>query len=418
VIELKNVLQASPDDAQSRFLLGVSYFELGQYDPAQKELEKALQFGYSATDVLPYLSKSYQRLGSQHSVFKLTAKAKGLTEKELAQIKLMQIKLYVDEGQHNKAQALIDEIGKMTNAGEYSDLALVYHLILQLNLEAALIQVNQVLETEPLFSHALLLKIDLLKRTEQFDEAIESYEQYISAYPREYERKFEYIQFLTTQRLFNKAEPIVDELLQLSSTHPMLLQIKASTRFSASDFEVALSYAESALDINAEDNTSRLIAGVSAYFSKDYEAAQTHLGLLASLLPPEHAALRMLADSQMRLNMSLQASETMQRIESITDQDAQLMLNIGQELARNGELKKAKRLLQEQPEQLNSVPALIEKAHLKFSLKDISGVLDLECAFEKVDDQIMSNLEIKSLKQSIEFILALAYYSIAQYDKV
>ena len=63
IIDLKNVLQENPANAQGRYLLGETYLEIGDYLAAEKELFEAQNLGVSADSVLPLLSYAFLRSG-------------------------------------------------------------------------------------------------------------------------------------------------------------------------------------------------------------------------------------------------------------------------------------------------------------------------------------------------------------------
>src|SRR5450830_600273 len=57
-IQLKNVLQKSPDNVEARYLLGVISNEIGDPLAAEKELRKAVSLGMPAAKVAPDLGQS------------------------------------------------------------------------------------------------------------------------------------------------------------------------------------------------------------------------------------------------------------------------------------------------------------------------------------------------------------------------
>ena len=71
VIELKNALQKSPDNAEARWLLGEIYLDLGQAPEAEQELAKAKELGYGEEAVQVPLGRAllaeglYQRVLSE-----------------------------------------------------------------------------------------------------------------------------------------------------------------------------------------------------------------------------------------------------------------------------------------------------------------------------------------------------------------
>lgn len=411
VIELKNAAQLSPKDGSIRFLLGHTYLQLGQYPAAIKELERALAAGHDASQVIPLLSKTYKRTGEVKQLFKLTDKAKGLEDQERAQLKLYQIQAYIEQGSHDKAKVLITDVKNIAQSGVYGQLVLAYDFIIAQEFEPALLQLDEALSLYPNQAEALKLKAQLLLNTEQTEQGLSTYQRYVDAYPEEVDAQFLLARLYSQANQQEKAEPIVDKLLKDYPNQPILLQLKASARAAKQQHKEALALAEKALSLQPEDTTSRLIAGVSSYFLDDFEVSHTHLAVIASHLPASHPALRILADSQLRLGMSLDANETVKRFNNITEIDTVLAAQVGQNLLRQGEINKAKALLDKQPENLTSAQSLLNIGALKLSLNDVSGILNLEQALDAV-----ANTEQLSAYQ-VEVTLAQAYLATKAYDK-
>ena len=58
IIELKNALQAEPNNGSARLLLGQAYARAGDGASAQKELGRARELGVSEADLQPWLAKA------------------------------------------------------------------------------------------------------------------------------------------------------------------------------------------------------------------------------------------------------------------------------------------------------------------------------------------------------------------------
>ena len=55
-IELKNALQKKPQDGEARYLLGTVLVELRDFQSAEKELRRAVEFGFAPDKSLPALA--------------------------------------------------------------------------------------------------------------------------------------------------------------------------------------------------------------------------------------------------------------------------------------------------------------------------------------------------------------------------
>ena len=78
IIQLKNALQLSPDDAEIRFLLGTLYNKEGNIPAAEKELSQALRLGMESTRVLPELGQAWLGTGQFQKLLDETDKLASL----------------------------------------------------------------------------------------------------------------------------------------------------------------------------------------------------------------------------------------------------------------------------------------------------------------------------------------------------
>ena len=68
IIHLKNLLQKSPEHAEARYLLGVTYNDTGDFASAEKELHRALDLQYDRAKVIPPLGKALLMTGQFQKV--------------------------------------------------------------------------------------------------------------------------------------------------------------------------------------------------------------------------------------------------------------------------------------------------------------------------------------------------------------
>ena len=67
-IELRNALQKAPENGEARFLFGSTMLQAGDPVSAEKELRRALEYGYSPDAVYPLLARALLEQGAPDKV--------------------------------------------------------------------------------------------------------------------------------------------------------------------------------------------------------------------------------------------------------------------------------------------------------------------------------------------------------------
>jgi len=387
IIELKNAIKLDPKSAEARFLLGKVYLDNREYQSAEKELSRALDLKYPANKVVPLLSMAFQKTRSDVALLELSHDEKDLTVAEIVEIAFYKLQALVRLEQKEKSAKLIDEIQSYTTKSPYKKLALVYSFLLDSNVEAAQVQLDDILTDAPKHGETLKLQGFLYAQSGDMARAVEAYLKYLAVAPEDVEATFVTARLLTDLNRTDEAEPLVDSLLAINDSNMLLNQLKGIARFNAKDNENALMYSDKALSSNPEDPGLRLISGYSAYLLENYETAHKHLSLIADKLPPSHDGLRILAASQLRLGLDAEAGDTVNLLEEISDKDHSLISSVGLALVKSGEINKARELLAKtENAQMSSAEDLTRLGLLQLSLNNVSGIANLELALDKSPD--------------------------------
>lgn len=410
VIQLKNVLRVEPKNADARFLLGKMHIERGDWASAQKELERALDYNYEPAAVVPLIAEAYRKMGADSKLLKLDLKSKGIKKRDLVKIKYYQVKAFVQSEQTSKALAVIDEIKQISTSSEFKQLTAYLEYKIKEQQEAAMLQLEAVLKQSPDHPEAVLLMALEALKSSDVERGIEMLAKYREIAPLEYEYHFLLAQLYVDYKRLDEAEVIVDELLQINPNQPYLNQIKALVRFGEQDYENALKHANISVSASPEDITVRLIAGSAAFALKKYDETHQHLSLVASELPDDHQALRILAKTQLILGYTLEANDTVQRFVELDNEDAQLLSSVATALSQSGEKIKAGKLVARNADQKFEGKSLTQYGLVKLSLNDVSGILDLENSLADLGDEEESKLEVQRL-------LANAYIADNKLDK-
>ena len=390
IVEYKNAIQLAPDASEPRFELGKLYLQTHNYVAAEKELNKALELGYSAGEVIPLLSLAYQQSGAQTALASVDYKAQGMTDVESAEVGFYKLQALVQLEKFSEAETLLVDLMNLDTQSVYKGLIETYQYIIDKDYDAAL-EATELLRTQAPQNKDVLLQLTrLYLLADKQEQAIEVYEDYIKIFPNDLTSKFAYAALLLEQRKLDRAEPIVDELLALNVHHPLLNTFKGIIESANGHYSEALEYLETAIQNGRSDQVVRLVAGYSAYQIQDFEAAQRHLMMVASSLPDNHPGLRMLADSMLQLGENDEALEVLNRVEGEAETDAALFSKASYQLLRQGNVVGARQMV-EKTEAVSSSPEdLARLGVLQLSLNDVSGLVNLEAAVEKAPESATS----------------------------
>lgn len=406
VIELKSAVQADPKNPTARFELGKVYLKQKQYESAEKELNRALEYGQPASDVIPLLSQAYQNTGAYAELSEIDHSEAGMTPEQEIEVGFFKLQSLAQLGKEAEAKLLLEQLSTINADSVYTGLVEVFGYVLNQDVDGALSKTELLAKQYPENADVLKLQGQLYLRTQQADKAAEVYVNYLEVYPEDTQIVFVLAKLLVDSGKIQEAEPYIDQLLAISQENPLLNQLKSVVSAANNKHEDAQKYAEKAIQSGRGDPVLRLIAGYAAYVLNDFEAANTHLSYIASSLPPNHPALKMLAASQLELGLSDQATDVLNMFGEVTEDDAKLFSKAGYELIRAGNLNEAKEVVARSAEISRSAEDLTRLGVLRLSLNDVSGIIDLENALEQSPDMDVTRAT-----------LANAYLVTRQYDK-
>jgi putative PEP-CTERM system TPR-repeat lipoprotein len=406
IVALKNAVQVEPKSAQARFELGQLYMQQKQFESAEKELNRALEYGFEASKVLPLITQAYQRTGAYSAISKLEHDESDLTSVERAEIGYFKVIALARLNKVDEARLLIEELSAIETSSVYKGLTAVYMLVLDNEFEAAAIKVSELREQAPQNAEVLKLLAQLKLSTDAPGEAAEIFKEYVQFYPDDKQTTFVLAKLLVDIGDLEAADPYISELLLINDLNPFLNQLKAATYAAKGDYANALKRAEIAITGNIEAPSLRLIAGYAAYQIQDYSSANRHLTYIAAVLPDNHPGLRLLAASQLQLGLTSEVGDVLERIDQLTDKDAPLFSKASYELLRGGFEKEAKALIEKSTDISRTAEDLTRLGLLQLSLNNLDGIVNLEEAVSKSPELV-----------SAQATLAKAYIVTKQYDK-
>jgi putative PEP-CTERM system TPR-repeat lipoprotein len=396
VVALKNAVQKNTRSPQARFELGKLYLDLKDYESAEKELTRAQEFGYPENEIIPLLAEALDRSGANVALTELDFGDATLTAAEQLEVGYRQIQSLVQLDKRAEAQTLIRELLTLNSDTVYKGLVEAYQLVLDDEIGKALEIATAMYERAPLNRDVLNLTARLNMVNGNAETAATIYKDYIDVATDDVEAKFALANMLIEQRKPVEAEILIDELLTLGPDNALLNQLKGVVRASSDDYVGAKEYSEKAIGFGRNDPSVRLVAGLASYQLEEFEDAIMHLSSVASFLPDNHPGLRILAASQLQVNMGDDAGEVLNRVGNISNTDASLFSRAGYELLRSGNTEAAKDVIAQADKISESSEDLTRLGVLKLSINDIEGLVDLESAVEKAPDSVTAKTTLAS----------------------
>jgi putative PEP-CTERM system TPR-repeat lipoprotein len=406
IVALKNAVQVEPKSAKARFELGQLYIQQKQFESAEKELNRALEYGFEASKVLPLLTQAYQQTGAYSAISKLEHEEEGLTSVERAEIGYFKVVALVRLNKIDDARILIEELRELDTSSVFKGLTAAYTLVLDKEYESAVTAVSELRAQAPQNAEVLKLLAQLKLSLGAPDEAAEVFKDYVQFYPEDKQTTFVLAKLLVDLGELDAADPYIDELLLLNDLNPLLNQLKSATYAYKGDYANALKRAEIAINGGIDAPSLRLVAGYAAYQIQDYSSANRHLAYIAGVLPDNHPGLKLLAASQLQLGLTSEVGDVLDRLDQLSDEDAPLFSKASYELLRDGFEKEAKVLIEKSTNISRTAEDLTRLGLLQLSLNNLDGIVNLEEAVSKSPEL-----------ESAQATLAKAYVVTKQYDK-
>ncbi|MEP2652791.1 MAG: XrtA/PEP-CTERM system TPR-repeat protein PrsT [Paraglaciecola sp.] len=406
IVALKNAVKTAPKSAQARFELGRVYITQKQYESAEKELNRALEYGFEPAKVLPMLTQAYQNTGAYSAMSKVEHEQAGLTSVEKAKIGYFKVVSLTRLDKITEAKLLIEELHSLDTRSVFKGLTDAYSLVLDSDFESALVAVSALRDTSPQNAEVLKLLAQLHLASNQLKEATNVFKDYVQFYPEDTQTTFVLAKLLVDLGEMNVAEPYVDSLLNINKQHGLLNQLKAAINTSKENYGDALKHAEIAISQGVDDFSLRLVAGYAAYQVQDFTGANRHLSYIAGSLPNNHPGLKLLAASQLQLGLTTDVGGVLSRLDQLTEQDAPLFSKASYELIKGGYEKDAAVLINKSGSISRTAEDLTRLGLLQLSLNNLDGIVNLEQAVAKAPEL-----------DSAQLTLAKAYIVTAQYDK-
>jgi putative PEP-CTERM system TPR-repeat lipoprotein len=344
IVQLRAALQANPDLAAARYLLGKALLDNGDFAGAQKELRRAKALGYLPDEVIPPLAESMLMQGDFKRLtldFGQSAKSDLTSPESRAALLTTLGKAYAALGDENASKAAFDSAiaakpdygparaAQATTAAQGGDAT------------RALSMLDETLAKSPKLPDAWQLKGDLLQSQGKAAEALAAYRSALDANPKYLPAYVSIVSLLVRQGKLDEASKELDALRKLAPKHPQTLQLEAVIAYMKGDTVRARDAIQQVLRVLPNDPAALLIAGAVAYDLKAYAQAESALTGVLQMFPRDPAARRLLAQTYLRQGQPRRAKDVLDPILQDGKADSDTLTLAGEVYAQVGEAAKA-----------------------------------------------------------------------------
>jgi putative PEP-CTERM system TPR-repeat lipoprotein len=412
IIVLKNAINQDSKHPQTRYLLGVSYLEQGNYVGAEKELERALKLSPNKQQLVSKLVQVKYKLGKYDYIYQVAENSSAYEDDDMIVILTYAGIASINAGKDIQAKFYVESALAISDSSIYGQIGRAYISHSENDFQEGLNTVETLLTKAPNMADAIMLKGYLFQATEQFELAAQTFSQYAVLRPKDVQVRFFIAQNYIYAQNFDAAELEVDRLLKVSASHSLANQFKAEIEFSRANYQTAQEYAKKSLMAGQGFHISKIIAGVSSYKLGDLEQAYNYLNSVKAMLPAQHIVRQLIIELQLKLGYEVDAVADLRTMVELNTADPALLTMASNELLTSGKKEVAEELLQYSLDLDSKNPEEVAKQGITqlFLNKTEKGIENLEKAL-KLDPNLEfaeQSLAMGYLKNS-QFTEALAF---------
>ncbi len=310
VIQFKNALQATPENAEVRYLLGSALRRLGDFPAAEIELRKAVSLGFEGKVARFELASALLDLGqAKKALDEIDMLAAGRSTPDLLALRGDAL---ASLGQLDEARAAYQEALLQEAANPGALLGTARLAAVNGDFQGAAATLAQVLAAHPDNFNARLLEANLLTREGRTAEAIQAYDKALAMRPGDLRVYAALVPALLLVKDIDGADRKLESLRLASPGAPMTAYLDSLVAYARGDRAKARASIQAVLKAVPEDNRARLLAGTVEHDLGNYAAAERYLARVLEAAPGDPQSRFLLASSQFRTGSVSKAAKTLE----------------------------------------------------------------------------------------------------------
>lgn len=342
IIQLKSALQANPESAEARYLLGKALLETGKPAEAAVELRKAADLKFDEAKVAPPLARALLAQGDDRRIVETWASATLGDKAAQADLKttvaIAQLRLdRRDLGEKALAEALADV---PTDAR-----ALLVRARLSADKQdyaAALADIAQVTAGDARNAEAWLLSAEIRHyRTRERDAALADYRKAAEAQPRMMAAHQGIVTLLIEARDIDGANAHVEQLKKTAPDQPVTKLLQAQMAYLGKDYAATRALVQPLLQQAPNNPLLLQLAGAAEFHLRALPQAENLLAQAIKLAPGLPLARPLLAETYLRTGQPEKALETLKPLIEGREPSAAALTLAGQAWLQTGDAGRA-----------------------------------------------------------------------------
>jgi putative PEP-CTERM system TPR-repeat lipoprotein len=409
LIELKNAIEKSPNDAQARLLLGQNYLDAGDVVAAEKELARAKELGIANTLIAIPLANALLLQGKSQAALEKLADVSGLNANGMAELHMTRGKALLGLGNVADAEK---EFQAAMNAKADAPAAWEGQAILAYSRQQwdeASRWTEKILASDPRSVRALGLKGDIALARVDASAAEAAYAAAVKLQPLNPMYRIGLGIALISNDKYAAAKDQLDRVLKGFPLDPTANYYRAVAAYQLKDYAGAKDFSEKVLNALAqEDLRLRLMAAASNYVLGQQEAANKHIQLFLRAAPGYEPARKLQAAIQLKMGKSEAAAASLKDVSDVSDEDAKLLSAVGLTAIQRGQAAAGLALLEQNVQARPNDP--LARARLGLA-KSAAG--DVRGGVAELEEALRMNPKLGST----EVLLALSHLRAGDADK-
>lgn len=346
-IELKNALQAAPNDGEARLLLGKALQAQGFWEDSEAHLRKALELGESSEQVLPLLAHVLVKMGKNADAIALGIPTSGMGATALASLLAERANALINLGRLGPALDVVQQAdGVLRESGQPDSsvdlfLAKARLAMVEQDMDAATRALQTALTLNAGHGDALYLNAELLQRQGNDREAIAAYQRILRKFPGHFRAHLALVNLYLLGEDLDAATQAVAAAEKVAPGLHQVRYARAAVELANGRYKEANSAILNVLRYSPDHLPSLLIEAGANYGLGNFEKSRRNAERVLAQLPDSLYAARLVAASQIKLDNPRDAINALTPLLARHADDAVLFSLAGEAHMKLGEHAKA-----------------------------------------------------------------------------